>query len=898
MMSQTPPTLRSLAYFIHTRRELDVALTAARGALDDPGVLDAVIELLSSTKPNFADALVAAQLLSERGCERSIDALAQATAHPLQKVRLAAAQHLGALASPDESLPWCVFTEQLLTDTSHHVRGALVDLLARAPGARSWDIVLASDDPHWRVRKQVIVALQARIDEVGYDATIARYREELDARGVMSSRAEGLIAYCKLYNHPPRSVGECAPAVEEHAVEPDLTKRWWWSSEPTLTRENLEKLTRAQVGEEAIWLAWVLGSPDERERRIIMRALPRVLTEASITSFLLMCSDPRRPALDETRARLLERVDHDRLEATAWFILEAYVTARALADVLGLHCAPPNSHRVTSWAIEWLGEHVTPSSELELSEIWPRALALALTSELPELIVAALRYASPSKPRVTDTSRFFDHHDARVVAGAIDAFADMLSDDELGRYVEHEHFSDPALSLALVRALEHRHIDEHFGAHARLAESRFARVRSAHARALRASIEAKVDVIEAAHALRARASVASVKVRRQLDQTIALLEAEGPSAFTQSMLKTYREDPSPRVRGAALDSAHAVMLLDDPSREPSWRVLQVAADIAGVRLSTRVPLEWTRWSAEDSSDVELERSPAVEATGWSGERGDISSEEGVGDWWQKRQLGSTRLRVSRVGVSGHYALPERGFARALERGVNTFFWEPIYLSQTRFFKPMSKQRKSELVMCCGTFEATPKGLRRDVEKALRAMELEQIQVFYVFWLRDMARLSDELREEMERLEKRGLVDTFGVSTHSRALARDLIEEWPAVMIRHNAAHTGAEREVLPYVDPQRCGITTFTNLCYGRMISELPAWTRGIPEPADAYRYTLSQSGVTSCWSAPSTLEQLEHNLTALDRGPMSEEELEELRSYGRALYRLNTGFNRFVRSK
>jgi aryl-alcohol dehydrogenase-like predicted oxidoreductase len=243
-------------------------------------------------------------------------------------------------------------------------------------------------------------------------------------------------------------------------------------------------------------------------------------------------------------------------------------------------------------------------------------------------------------------------------------------------------------------------------------------------------------------------------------------------------------------------------------------------------------------------------------------------------------------------------LPERGFAEALERGVDLYFWEPIYLTQTRFFASLPKSKKSKTTMCCGTFEASVRGLRRDVEKALKAMGLEQIGVFFVFWVRDRERLSDELLREMDRLRGEGLVGAFGVSTHSRELARGFVEEWPVVMVRHNAAHRGAEREVFPYVDRRRAGLITFSNLCYGRMISELPGWGEEPPSARDAYRYTLSHEAVSACWSAPSTVAQLRENLSALDAGPMSEEELARLRAYGRALYRRNVGFDRFVRRR
>ncbi len=285
-------------------------------------------------------------------------------------------------------------------------------------------------------------------------------------------------------------------------------------------------------------------------------------------------------------------------------------------------------------------------------------------------------------------------------------------------------------------------------------------------------------------------------------------------ACAQAILGVESEVTGPPRDGThTLTLADAEQLLADPERATSWVELERAAERRGARLDRAVPREWTR-PPEPAQAARVAAEPLEDPPD--------EAPDDAGQWWERRRLGPTGLEVSRMGITGHYNLPESGFAEALERGINLYFWEPIYVSQTRSFAPLSPQAKSDLVVCAGTFEATAKGLRKDVEGALRAMKLERLGVFFVFWVRDRERLSDELLREMDRLRAEGLVDTFGVSTHSRELARGFIEEWPVVMVRHNAAHRGAEREVLPHVDPSRAGVITFSNLCYGRMISELP----------------------------------------------------------------------------
>src|SRR5205085_3353992 len=116
------------------------------------------------------------------------------------------------------------------------------------------------------------------------------------------------------------------------------------------------------------------------------------------------------------------------------------------------------------------------------------------------------------------------------------------------------------------------------------------------------------------------------------------------------------------------------------------------------------------------------------------------------------------------------------------------------------------------------------------------------------------------RDCVEELLRAGKVGACGLSTHNRALAVEaLVAHWSPVMVRHSAAHRGAEKEVFPRAAAEGIGLIAFNNTCYGRLLQ--PRGDREPPRAADCYRFTLAQPGVAMCLSAPATLAQLEENL-------------------------------------
>jgi len=328
--------------------------------------------------------------------------------------------------------------------------------------------------------------------------------------------------------------------------------------------------------------------------------------------------------------------------------------------------------------------------------------------------------------------------------------------------------------------------------------------------------------------------------------------------------------------GSRLNEIDPTAIVADPTSETSWHVIEAACRV------TKVPL-WTVTPATPWKPPQQAAQPAR-----------LAMPALLGDSPLSVELGSEKLRVSRMGISGHYLLPADGFVRAAEAGVNWFFWEPNYTTLTEFSTRVSPSDRRQFHMVAGTFEAEGKRIRTDVERALRMLKVEQLGLFLVFWVQSWDRMTDDLRTNVEKLKAEGKVRSVGLSSHNRPLlVRAMNEGWNPVMARHSAGHRGAETGVFPFVPPGT-SLITFNNLCYGRLLQPVAGLTP--PDPADCYRYTLSFPQVSACWSAPATVVQLEHNLAVLRDTMLSAEKREHLERFGAALYREEKVFEKLVR--
>jgi hypothetical protein len=332
----------------------------------------------------------------------------------------------------------------------------------------------------------------------------------------------------------------------------------------------------------------------------------------------------------------------------------------------------------------------------------------------------------------------------------------------------------------------------------------------------------------------------------------------------------------PHVRAAALTPERAAALMADPRGETSWHVLARAAQLAKVPLWTIEPEQPWR-PAERPPPAAEPLTPARAAPPHA------------------RPLGRGGPPVSVVGVSGHYGLPVEGFVRAFEVGVNLMFWEPNYRTMTEFCARLSPADRAAIHFVAGTFEADGKRVRQDAERALRSLGAERLGLFLIFWVQSWERVTPDVRAALERLKDEGKVAAYGLSTHSRPLAVEAMEAgWDPVMVRHSAAHRGAEERVFPRAAELGTSLITFNNTCYGRLLE--PRDGRPPPSAADCYRFSLAQPAVRCCFSAPATVAQLDENLAVMRDPSLPDERRRRLEEHGASLYREETIFRRLVR--
>ncbi len=200
---------------------------------------------------------------------------------------------------------------------------------------------------------------------------------------------------------------------------------------------------------------------------------------------------------------------------------------------------------------------------------------------------------------------------------------------------------------------------------------------------------------------------------------------------------------------------------------------------------------------------------------------------------------------------------------------------------------LARDRDRYVVSAGPLFGFFPGALRRAAEAALRTLRIDTLDVFQLYWLGKMSAFTAAVREEMSRLREEGKVRALGVSIHDRPRAGILAEEsiLDLLMIRYNAAHPGAETEVFPHLAPRRPAVVAYTATAWRKLLRAPTGWKGKVPSAGDCYRFCLSSPHVDVVLTGPRTATELRENLAAVDLGPLSPEEMEEMRAFGRSVH-------------
>ncbi len=284
----------------------------------------------------------------------------------------------------------------------------------------------------------------------------------------------------------------------------------------------------------------------------------------------------------------------------------------------------------------------------------------------------------------------------------------------------------------------------------------------------------------------------------------------------------------------------------------------------------------------------------------------------TGQAMSRRPLGATGLRVSPIGLAA-LAVPawRPGGPRLSAGDVERAFHDHginIFLAHTLMGELFEGVRRligaghrDELVLVSENSFPFAFSARRELEKHLRLLGTDHLDVWLAGWVRSRWGVRPAVWGEFQRLRAEGKTRAIGFSSHDRVLAAALATELPAdvLMIRYNAAHRGAEREIFPALEPlgdRRPGVIAYTATRWGLLLRPLPR--RGFPTGMDApecYRFVLGHPQVDTAWCAPGTSAELDQDVAGVLAGPLPAARREEVCRFGDAVHAAARGGFRWM---
>ena len=255
-------------------------------------------------------------------------------------------------------------------------------------------------------------------------------------------------------------------------------------------------------------------------------------------------------------------------------------------------------------------------------------------------------------------------------------------------------------------------------------------------------------------------------------------------------------------------------------------------------------------------------------------------------------LGALQTPVCRIGLSATYRPGRETLYKALDEGLNYFFFFGIDTQMTRVLRELPPGWRDQVVLATGAYNyiVAHQNLRRTLEKRLRQLKTDYIDLFHFLGVTKPKQFTPQVREELAAVRASGLVRGVSISTHDRKFAAELARDGvvDAVMIRYNAAHRGAETEIFPQLVPNGPAVVSYTATRWTALIRRPRGYPKQdrIPTAGQCYRFVLSNPAVHVCLMAPGNRKQFESNLAEIRRGPLAGDEMEFMRGFGDVVYR------------
>lgn len=232
-------------------------------------------------------------------------------------------------------------------------------------------------------------------------------------------------------------------------------------------------------------------------------------------------------------------------------------------------------------------------------------------------------------------------------------------------------------------------------------------------------------------------------------------------------------------------------------------------------------------------------------------------------------------RVCRLGLAtrGNTGLSADAVLTAIDRGVNYLNWCGVPDGLRDAVRRLGSRRRD--VVLAAQFEARSAVAARDELKTLLGeLATDYLDVLTYYYVEHADEWNEIVSpggaaEVLEEARAAGTVRAIGLTSHQRPLAAEFAQSGrlDLLMIRYNAAHRGAEREIFPVTFARGMPVVAFTCLRWGALLEPTPDDPPDFTPPSapDCYRFVLAQPPVSVALMAPDGPAELAENLELLD---------------------------------
>jgi predicted aldo/keto reductase-like oxidoreductase len=205
-------------------------------------------------------------------------------------------------------------------------------------------------------------------------------------------------------------------------------------------------------------------------------------------------------------------------------------------------------------------------------------------------------------------------------------------------------------------------------------------------------------------------------------------------------------------------------------------------------------------------------------------------------------------------------------------------------------------RRADVMIAIQLSARDARGAQRELADVLGELETPYVDVVTYYYVEHRDEWNEIIApggaaEAIERARADGVVRAIGLTSHQRELAAQTAQSGrlDLLMIRYNAAHRGAERDIFPITTRLAMPVVAFTCLRWTALLKGTREDPVGFvpPTAADCYRFVLAQPAVTVALMAPGGGEELHENLQLLqDWRELSEAEYQHIAEHGERVRR------------